>query len=151
MNKILKVLAIILFITFADYGFKYPIFHWIIFYFYANVVIYLTIKTYIYSKKLTKIDIANLILILVFLLYLIIYGTRGWLIYPCIFTILSMIAVVIIVIVRQKIQDKKRVEIIQSKPKQAKSKEPKSKIQPKKTLNFKNVKLNHKNKFDKRN
>ena len=54
MNKILKILVIVLFFGFADYGFKYPIFHWIIFYFYANIVIYLTIRTYLYSKKLTR-------------------------------------------------------------------------------------------------
>ena len=69
MNKILRIVVVILFFGFADYGFKYPILHWIIFYFYTNTVIYLTIKTYIYSK-ITRIDIANLILILVFFVLL---------------------------------------------------------------------------------
>lgn len=101
MNKILRIVVVILFFGFADYGFKYPIFHWIIFYFYSNIVIYLTIKTYLYSKKLTGIDIANLILILVFLFYLAIYQSSGWLIYPCIFTLLSMF-IVSIVALRQK-------------------------------------------------
>ena len=101
MNKILRIVVVIVFFGFADYGFKYPILHWIIFYFYTNTVIYLTIKTYIYSKKITRIDIANLILILVFLFYLVIYQSSGWLIYPCIFTLLSMF-IVSIVALRQK-------------------------------------------------
>lgn len=101
MNKILKIFIIVLFFGFADYGFKYPIFHWIIFYFYANIVIYLTIRTYLYSKKLTRIDIANLILISAFLFYLVVYKSSGWLIYPCIFALLSII-IVIIVALRQK-------------------------------------------------
>ena len=96
MNKILKMVVIALFFRLADYGFKYPIFHWIIFYFYSNIVIYLTIKTYLYSKKLTGIDIANLILILILFLYLVIYKSSGWLIYPYIFTLLSIIIVSIV-------------------------------------------------------
>jgi len=102
MNKILRIVVVILFFGFADYGFKYPILYWIIFYFYTNTVIYLTIKTYIYSKKITRIDIANLILILVFLFYLAIYQSSGWLIYPCIFTLLSMFIVSIVALWQKK-------------------------------------------------
>lgn len=102
MNKILRIVVVMLFFGFADYGFKYHILHWIIFYFYTNTVIYLTIKTYIYSKKITRIDIANLILILVFLFYLAIYQSSGWLIYPCIFTLLSIIIVSIVALWQKK-------------------------------------------------
>lgn len=139
-----------LFVAIFDYGTKFPIILWIYFFAFANFSIYIITDSYLTIKKVNKNDFAVLLLIAIFLSYLSIYKSDGWLIYPCIFTILSMIAVVIIVIVRQKIQDKKRTEIIQSKPKQAKPKKPKSQIQPKKTLTFKNVKLNHKSKFDER-
>jgi len=102
MNKILRIVVVILFFGFADYGFKYPIFHWIIFYFYSNIVIYLTIKTYLYSKKLTGIDIANLMLILALLSYLVIYKSSDWLIYPCMFTLLSIIIVSIVALWQKK-------------------------------------------------
>ena len=102
MNKILRMVVIALFLGLADYGFKYPIFHWIIFYFYSNIVIYLTIKTYLYSKKLTGIDIANLILILTLLLYLVIYKSSGWLVYMFIFTLLSIIIVSIVALWQKK-------------------------------------------------
>jgi len=102
MNKILRIVVVILFFGFVDYGFKYPIFHWIIFYFYSNIVIYLTIKTYLYSKKLTGIDIANLMLILALLSYLVIYKSSDWLIYPCIFTLLSIIIVSIVTLWQKK-------------------------------------------------
>ncbi|ORI09477.1 hypothetical protein A3835_09555 (plasmid) [Campylobacter concisus] len=102
MNKILRIVVIALFFGLADYGFKYPIFHWIIFYFYSNIVIYLTIKTYLYSKKITGIDIANLILILTLLLYLVIYKSSGWLVYMFIFTLLSIIIVSIVALWQKK-------------------------------------------------
>ncbi|WP_149719957.1 hypothetical protein [Campylobacter concisus] len=102
MNKILRMVVIALFFGLADYGFEYPIFHWIIFYFYSNIVIYLTIKTYLYSKKITGIDIANLILILTLLLYLVIYKSSGWLVYMFIFTLLSIIIVSIVALWQKK-------------------------------------------------
>ena len=102
MNKILRMVVIALFFGLADYGFKYPIFHWIIFYFYSNIVIYVTIKTYLYSKKLTGIDITNLILILTLLLYLVIYKSSCWLVYMFIFTLLSIIIVSIVALWQKK-------------------------------------------------
>lgn len=94
MNNVKRYLFAGLFIAFFDIGIDYPIMHWILFCLFANYSIYITIETFKISRRMQKIDIILIGLVSVFLCYLTIYKSYGWLIYPCIVTIISMLIVI---------------------------------------------------------
>ena len=94
MNNVKRYLFAGLFIAFFDIGIDYPIMHWILFCLFANYSIYITIETFKISRRMQKIDIILIGLVSVFLCYLTIYKSYGWLIYPCIITISSMFIVI---------------------------------------------------------
>ena len=146
MNNVKRYLFAGLFIAFFDIGIDYPIMHWILFCLFANYSIYITIETFKISRRMQKIDIILIGLVSVFLCYLTIYKSYGWLIYPCIITISSMF--IVIYFSFKSNSNNKYIKIKKIKPKkQQKPNKPKD-VQK---LNFKKYKLINKNRVKDKN
>ena len=140
MNNVKRYLFAGLFIAFFDIGIDYPIMHWILFCLFANYSIYITIETFKISRRMQKIDIILIGLVSVFLCYLTIYKSYGWLIYPCIITISSMF--IVIYFSFKSNSNNKYIKIKKIKPK--KQQKPNKQKESKKS-NFKKYKLINKN------
>ena len=146
MNNVKRYLFAGLFIAFFDIGIDYPIMHWILFCLFANYSIYITIETFKISRRMQKIDIILIGLVSVFLCYLTIYKSYGWLIYPCIITISSMF--IVIYFSFKSNSNNKYIKIKKIKPK--KQQKPNKQKESKKS-NFKKYKLINKNRVKDKN
>jgi len=83
------------------------------------------------------------IIIVCWLVYLCVYNANGWLIYPCIITIFSLIAISYLAFKSEKISVKIERQPQPKKPKKQKTQKPKF-DKSKNSLNFTNVKLKNK-------
>ena len=140
MNNVKRYLFAGLFIAFFDIGIDYPIMHWILFCLFANYSIYITIETFKISRRMQKIDIILIGLVSVFLCYLTIYKSYGWLIYPCIITISSMF--IVIYFSFKSNSNNKYIKIKKIKPKKQQKPNKQKDVQK---SNFKKYKLINKN------
>ena len=140
MNNVKRYLFVGLFIAFFDIGIDYPIMHWILFCLFANYSIYITIETFKISRRMQKIDIILIGLVSVFLCYLTIYKSYGWLIYPCIITISSMF--IVIYFSFKSNSNNKYIKIKKIKPKKQQKPNKQKDVQK---SNFKKYKLINKN------
>ena len=146
MNNVKRYLFAGLFIAFFDIGIDYPIMHWILFCLFANYSIYITIETFKISRRMQKIDIILIGLVSVFLCYLTIYKSYGWLIYPCIITISSMF--IVIYFSFKSNSNNKYIKIKKIKPKKQQKPNKQKDIQK---SNFKKYKLINKNRVKDKN
>ena len=146
MNNVKRYLFVGLFIAFFDIGIDYPIMHWILFCLFANYSIYITIETFKISRRMQKIDIILIGLVSVFLCYLTIYKSYGWLIYPCIVTISSMF--IVIYFSFKSNSNNKYIKIKKIKPKKQQKQNKQKDVQK---LNFKKYKLINKNRVKDKN
>ena len=146
MNNVKRYLFAGLFIAFFDIGIDYPIMHWILFCLFANYSIYITIETFKISRRMQKIDIILIGLVSVFLCYLTIYKSYGWLIYPCIITISSMF--IVIYFSFKSNSNNKYIKIKKIKPKKQQKPNKQKDVQK---LNFKKYKLINKNRVKDKN
>ena len=146
MNNVKRYLFAGLFIAFFDIGIDYPIMHWILFCLFANYSIYITIETFKISRRMQKIDIILIGLVSVFLCYLTIYKSYGWLIYPCIITISSMF--IIIYFSFKSNSNNKYIKIKKIKPKKQQKPNKQKDVQK---SNFKKYKLINKNRVKDKN
>ena len=146
MNNVKRYLFAGLFIAFFDIGIDYPIMHWILFCLFANYSIYITIETFKISRRMQKIDIILIGLVSVFLCYLTIYKSYGWLIYPCIVTISSMF--IVIYFSFKSNSNNKYIKIKKIKPKKQQKPNKQKDVQK---LNFKKYKLINKNRVKDKN
>ena len=146
MNNVKRYLFAGLFIAFFDIGIDYPIMHWILFCLFANYSIYITIETFKISRRMQKIDIILIGLVSVFLCYLTIYKSYGWLIYPCIITISSMF--IIIYFSFKSNSNNKYIKIKKIKPKKHQKPNKQKDVQK---SNFKKYKLINKNRVKDKN
>ena len=148
MNNVKRYLFAGLFIAFFDIGIDYPIMHWILFCLFANYSIYITIETFKISRRMQKIDIILIGLVSVFLCYLTIYKSYGWLIYPCIITISSMFIVIYFSFKSNSNNKNKYIKIKKIKPKKQQKPNKQKDIQK---SNFKKYKLINKNRVKDKN
>ena len=146
MNNVKRYLFVGLFIAFFDIGIDYPIMHWILFCLFANYSIYITIETFKISRRMQKIDIILIGLVSVFLCYLTIYKSYGWLIYPCIITISSMF--IVIYFSFKSNSNNKYIKIKKIKPKKQQKPNKQKDVQK---SNFKKYKLINKNRVKDKN
>ena len=146
MNNVKRYLFAGLFIAFFDIGIDYPIMHWILFCLFANYSIYITIETFKISRRMQKIDIILIGLVSVFLCYLTIYKSYGWLIYPCIITISSMF--IVIYFSFKSNSNNKYIKIKKIKPKKQQKPNKQKDVQK---SNFKKYKLINKNRVKDKN
>ena len=146
MNNVKRYLFAGLFIAFFDIGIDYPIMHWILFCLFANYSIYITIETFKISRRMQKIDIILIGLVSVFLCYLTIYKSYGWLIYPCIVTISSMF--IVIYFSFKSNSNNKYIKIKKIKPKKQQKPNKQKDVQK---SNFKKYKLINKNRVKDKN
>ena len=146
MNNVKRYLFAGLFIAFFDIGIDYPIMHWILFCLFANYSIYITIETFKISRRMQKIDIILIGLVSVFLCYLTIYKSYGWLIYPCTITISSMF--IVIYFSFKSNSNNKYIKIKKIKPKKQQKPNKQKDVQK---SNFKKYKLINKNRVKDKN
>ncbi|MDA3046487.1 hypothetical protein OFO10_04885 [Campylobacter sp. VBCF_06 NA8] len=126
---------------------KFSISKWIATLLICGRILYWLVPLTVYNYKRNELMKSKLLFmyfgIFIWLIYLCIYDTDDWLIYPCIATIISLITISYLAFKSEKISVKIERQPQPKKPKKQKTQKPKF-DKSKNSLNFTNVKLKNK-------
>ena len=123
---------------------NYPVIYWIVFCIIMSLFLYIFDFNYIKNNK--KRDILFLIFMICWLIWLTVYKSNGWLIYPCIITISSMF--IVIYFSFKSNSNNKYIKIKKIKPKKQQKPNKQKDVQK---SNFKKYKLINKNRVKDKN
>ncbi|MCZ6135727.1 hypothetical protein [Campylobacter ureolyticus] len=134
---------------------NYPVIYWIVFCIIMSLFLYIFDFNYIKNNK--KRDILFLIFMICWLIWLTVYKSNGWLIYPCIVAYILIFGIIIYkyyIFKKDKIENScinQKTKISNLSPTKPKKQQKPNKQKDVQKLNFKKYKLINKNRVKDKN
>ena len=134
---------------------NYPVIYWIVFCIIMSLFLYIFDFNYIKNNK--KRDILFLIFMICWLIWLTVYKSNGWLIYPCIVAYILIFGIIIYkyyIFKKDKIENScinQKTKISNLSPTKPKKQQKPNKQKESKKSNFKKYKLINKNRVKDKN